>query len=180
MHKAIHVTGVMIIALSAGVALAGWPATVKVVQVEKGRSVTVAGSLEEGKPLASLEWAARSTVACFPATQNLKFQGSHVLYAMALPPRSIMTITLNPDSASADLSLYAYSIGPDKFTVVPDLSSCVSCEADHRWDRPKKGKTQGPERSVKLNAATNSYNVVVGVTGPAGASGGFRLTVTLQ
>jgi hypothetical protein len=65
--------------------------------------------------------------------------------------------------------------------MVPELTSCVSCEADHKWDYPKKGKTQDHTRSVYLNAATNPYRVVIGVAGAEGlVKGTFVLDVALK
>lgn len=167
-------------ALSAVLA-ADWPSHVTPVAIQKGKTVTVAGRLESGQVLSDLSWASRSSVACFPATQNLRFNGKHVLYATQLPPRSILTVRVIPDDPSVDLSIYAYSIGVNNYALVPNLGSCVSCEAEHKWDRPKRGKTQDHTRSVKLNAVTNPYNVVVGVAGANGrAAGSYQLEFTLE
>ncbi|MBP7866958.1 MAG: hypothetical protein KA419_13535 [Acidobacteria bacterium] len=173
----------LILALGAASAAlaAGWPSNVTPVAIQKGKTVTVAGKLETGQVLPDLSWASRSSVACFPATQNLRFNGKHVLYATQLPPRSILTVKVVPDDPSVDLSIYAYSIGVNNFAVVPDLGSCVSCEAEHKWDRPKRGKTQDHTRAVKLNAVTNPYNVVVGVAGANGRNtGSYTLEFTLE
>ena len=171
----------VVVCLVATLAWAGWPANVTEIKSEKGKTVTLEGKLEAGAPIADLAWASSSQVACFPATQNEKFQGNHVLYATTLPPKSIMTITLTPKDTSANLSLYAYQIGATNFELPPALARCTSCEADHKWDRPKKGKTQDHTRSVKLNATTNPYNVVIGVAGPKGvAAGEFTLSVDVK
>jgi hypothetical protein len=161
-------------------ALADWPAHVVPVKAEKGKRVEVKAKLEDGKPIEDLSWASNSSVACFPATQNAKYRGPHVLFRSELPPRSVMTITVTPDDPKTNLSLYAYSIGATSERVVPDLPSCVSCESDEKWDRPKKNRTQDHTRSVKLNAIANPYNVVIGVSGPAGEVGGFTVAVELQ
>ncbi len=164
-----------------GEAAAEFPAGVKEVKSEKGKKVSAQGKLEEGAPIEDLSWAANSSVACFPATQNERFRGNHVLYWTSLPPRSVMTITVTPDDPAADMSIYAYSIGTTNFAVPPKLASCVSCEAEHKWDRPKKGKTQDHTRTVKLNAIGNPYNVVIGVAGPKGVvSSGYTLSVDVQ
>lgn len=158
-----------------------WPKNVTVVKSEKGKKIEVKGKLEAGAPIADLTWAANSSVACFPATQNEKFRGNHVLFATELPPTSEMTITVVPTDPSADLSIYAYSVGTTSTALPPALPSCVSCEAEHRWDRPKKNRTQDHTRSVKLNAIRNPYNVVIGVTGPATATKGeFTLVIDLK
>ena len=92
-----------------------------------------------------------------------------------------MKITVIPDNEDDNFSLYAYQIGTTNYSVVPDLSSCVSCEADHKWDYPKYGKTQDHTRSVELNATTNSYNIVIGVVGAEElSSGGFTLKIELE
>ena len=161
--------------------MAGWPAHVTPVAIEKGKTVTVAGALEKGIAMPDLSWASSSANACFPGTQNLKFRGNHVLFATVLPVRSILTIKVIPDDPAVDLSIYAYSIGTDNYSVVPALASCVSCEAEHKWDRPKRGKTQDHTRSVELNAIGSPYNVVVGVAGANGlATGSFKLEFTLE
>jgi hypothetical protein len=160
---------------------ATWPENVTEIKTEKGKTVTIKGDLAAGAFLADLSWAANSAVACFPATQNVRFQGHHVLYATVLPPTSIMKITVTPDDVNQDMSIYAYQIGTNNFSVVPKLSSCVACEAEYKWDRPKKGKTQDQSRTVKLNSAKSPYNVVIGVSGPKEAvSGKFTLTIELQ
>ncbi len=175
------VLAALLIAAAGSVALAGWPAHVTPVTIEKGKTVTVAGSLEQGVAMPDLTWASRSTTACFPATQNLKFNGQHVLYATVLPVRSILTIKVIPDDPAVNMSIYAYSIGIDNYSVVPALGSCVSCEAEHKWDRPRRGKTQDHTRAVQLDAVGAPYNVVVGVAGANGlATGSFKLEFTLE
>jgi hypothetical protein len=169
------------VSLIASLAWAAWPTQVTEIKVEKGKTASVEGKLEAGAPVADLAWASSSQVACFPATQNEKFQGNHVLYAATLPPKSVMTVTLTPKNTSADMSLYAYQIGANSFDLPPNLARCTSCEADHKWDRPKKGKTQDHTRSVKLTSTTNPYNVVIGVAGPKGVTAGeFTLSVEVK
>ncbi len=162
-------------------AQAEWPEGVAAVQVEKGKTVEVKGNLETGKLIEDLTFASKSSVACFPATQNEKFRGNHVFFSTQIPPQSIMKITVIPDDTSADMSLYAYEIGTNNFTLPPDLAQCVTCEAEHKWDRPKKGKTQDHTRTVSVNAIRNPYNVVIGVAGPTGVTAGaFTLKIELQ
>ena len=91
-----------------------------------------------------------------------------------------MTITLIPDDKRANMSLYAYSTGSHS-SMVPKLSSCVSCEADHKWDYPKRGKTQDHKRSVYLNAINNPYKVIIGVAGANGLTkGSFIIQIELE
>lgn len=159
---------------------AAFPASVTAVAVQKGQSVTVKGRLESGAVMQDLSWASNSSVACFPATQNERFRGNHVLYSAQLPPQSVMTITVIPKDPKADMSIYAYQVGTTNFTLPPQLASCVACEAEHKWDRPKKGRTQDHTRSVTLNSLRNPYNIVIGVSGPAGAKGEFDLKVDIK
>ncbi|MBU0487165.1 MAG: hypothetical protein KKA07_08870 [Bacteroidetes bacterium] len=161
----------------------GAQATVKVstITAVAGKSVEVKGNLSSGVKINDLSWAWSSSVACFPETQKKKFTGNHVLYKTELPTRSIMEITVIPDDPNANFSIYAYSVGSGKTVVVPDLPSCVSCEAEHKWDYPKKNRTQDHTRTISLNAIGNPYTVFIGVVGADGlTSGGFKLKITLK
>ncbi len=137
-------------------------------KAEKGKVMAYKGDLSEGTKIYDLSWAWNSAVACFPETQKQKFTGNHILFVTEIPRYSIMDIELIPDDPSANMSLYAYSVGTNSNAYVPGLSSCVSCEADHKWDYKKKGKTQDHRRFVSLNAINNPYKVVIGVTGADG------------
>lgn len=136
-----------------------------------------AGSLEDGKILESLDWAASSQVACFPGTQNLKFRGKHRLFRIQLEPYTEVLITLIPKDTKNRFSLYAYQVGSnDRTSIVPALHSAVSCEADYRFDRPVKGRTQDHTRHVKLLGLKNPYAIFVGVAGEKDVvQGEFRL-----
>jgi hypothetical protein len=162
--------------------MAQWPSTVTTVQSKANDSVTVSGDLAKGAIMEDISWAANSSNACFPATQNLKFRGNHVLFATTIPPRSILTISVTPADASGDLSLYGYMMGAREYRVVPDLPGCITCEADHKWDRPWKGKVQTSERKIEFqNPTQNTYNIVIGVTAPKDVTTGqFNLKVKLK
>jgi hypothetical protein len=158
----------------------GWPQQVKPVASQSNETVAVQGDLAEGSLMEDLSWAESSSNACFPATQNLKFRGNHVLYATTFPARSILTVTLKPAASDADMSLYGYMIGERMFDVVPNLPRCITCEADHKWDRPWKGKTQTSERKISFqNPTMNTYNIVIGVSAPKGITSG-KYTVEIQ
>lgn len=176
-----HTLCLLPLALFAATAHADWPAGVTVFEAAKGKTVEVRGAFEEGAAIAGLSWAWSSTNACFPGTQGGKFRGHHVFFATKIPTRSIMTVTVIPDDKEQDVSIYAYTIGTTYFYLPPSLPSCVTCEADHKWDRPWRGKAQDHTRSVELNAIGNPYNVVIGVSGPGSAvKGGFYLQVTVN
>lgn len=160
--------------------MAQFPSHVTALNVTPNEDFSITGNLSSGAQISDLSWAARSSVACFPGTQNTKFRGNHVLYSMELPPKSELKITVIPDNANDNFSLYAYQIGSSNYATVPDLSTCVTCEADYKWDYPKRGQTQDHTRSVELNAINNPYNVVIGVAGADGlTSGGYTLKIEL-
>lgn len=140
------------------------------------------GDLSQGQPLDDLSWAWSSSNACFPETQKQKFTGNHVFFTGIIPKYSEMTVTVIPDDENANFSIYAYVIGVNKNDLVPNLPSCIRCEADHFWDRPKAGKSQNHTRTVTdLLAINTPYRVVIGVTGANGlATGGFTLKVAMK
>lgn len=152
-------------------------------KLEAGRTISIKGNLSDGSQMETLAWAWRSSVACFPETQKRKFTGNHVLYAAEIPTYSEMRITVIPDDKNANFSLYAYEVGqitPEN--LVPNLSSCIRCEVDHKWDFKRRGKTQDHSRTVTdILAINNPYQVVIGVVGAEGLQkGGYTLQVSLQ
>ena len=148
---------------------------------EKGKTVAYKGDLDDGVKIHDLSWASNSSVACFPATQNHKFTGNHIIYVTEIPKYSKMWITVVPDDKNANMSIYAYTVGTNSNAMVPNLSSCVSCEAEHKWDYPKRGKTQDHTRTVYLNAINNPYKVVIGVAGADGLTkGSFILNIKTE
>lgn len=142
--------------------------TIWEVQTKANMTASVSGSLKDGVKLNDFSWAWNSANACFPATQKAKFTGNHVFYTVKLPPRSILTVTVRPKDKSKNMSIYGYQIGEGKTILPEELSSCVTCEAEHKWDYPKRGKTQDESRTISFNATTNSYSVVIGVTAADG------------
>lgn len=179
------VFSISVSSLALGVALpmsadaAGFPSAVTTLSVTpNGAATTVTGELSRGKTMA-LTWAAKSSVACFPATEFVNFKGKHVMYGLSIPKQSELTVTVTPKTPSLDVNVYAYTIGATDFThVAPNLSSAVSCEAG--YDQVKDSNP-GKAETIKLNAATNPYNVVIGVAGPDGVtSGEYTLSVALK
>lgn len=155
---------------------------IEVIRIEaKGAVTTINGNLKTGGLIGDLSWAAKSNVACFPATQNQKFSGNHVLYSTIIPKHSEMFIKVIPKNKNQNFSLYAYQVGETNDQLPPYLSRCVTCEADHKWDRKWRGKTQDHTRQVRLNAINNSYKVVIGVVGAKGLTeGDFELEIVIK
>jgi hypothetical protein len=158
----------------------GWSKDVTVIAGKANETVTVDGDLADGKIIEDLSWASSSSNACFPATQNLKYRGNHVFFATTIPARSILKVIITPKDKSANMSLYAYMIGENSFDVVPDLSRCITCESDEKWDMPWKGKVQTHERKVEFqNPTQNTYNIFIGVAAPKDVTKG-EFTVQLK
>jgi hypothetical protein len=169
---------ILSISLSAN---AQYPEYVKTFDAKPNSIVQVKGDLSQGIDMPDLSWASRSSTACFPGTQNTKFNGKHLLFATQIPPYSEMFITVIPDNKSANMSIYGYQVGTSNYSLPPNMTSCVSCEAEHKWDYPKRGKTQDHTRTIRFNAIQNPYNIVIGVAGAEGlASGSFTVKVDLK
>jgi hypothetical protein len=162
--------------------ITGWAKNVTVVKSVGNETVTAEGDLSKGSLIEDLSWASNSSNACFPATQNTKFRGNHIFFATTIPAKSIMKITVKPDDSNQNMSLYAYMIGNTSFDLVPDLPRCITCEADHKWDRPWKGKTQNDERKVEFqNPTQNTYNILIGVSAPQGVTTGkFKVMIKTE
>ena len=147
------------------------------------QEVAYSGNLAEGTVIDDLSWAWNSSVACFPETQKSKFTGKHLFFTGIIPKYSEMTVTVIPKDPSQNFSVYAYEIGANKTDLVPNLASCIRCEADHFRERDFVGKPpQDHTRSVSnLVAINRPYRVVIGVTGADGLSEGeFTLQISMK
>lgn len=161
---------------------AQWPSSVSVLDPGEKDSIVVQGDLAKGSKMNDLSWAWNSANACFPGTQSSKFKGNHVFFAITMPAQCEMKISVTPSDTNGDLSIYAYRIGAAEYYLVPDLGSCITCEADHKWDGNWKNKVQTSERKVSMqNPGKDQYNILIGVSGPAAAtSGTFSLKVKFE
>ena len=148
--------------------MAQFPIVINEIELQSNGTTIYEGDLEDGRKMTNLDWASKSTVACFPATQNEKFDGNHVLHGFVMPAYSEVIITVEPNNHRADFSIYGYQVGRNNYPVVPQLNTCTSCEADYKWDRPKSGQQQDYRRSIRFNAFQNSYNVILGVSAANG------------
>lgn len=156
--------------------------TVKEVEMVPNNTVEVEGDLSEGAVISDLSFAWNSSVACFPATQSQKFTGAHVFYQSVIPKYSELEVTVIPTDPKANFSIYAYEVGIGNEDLPPNLSRCIRCEVDHKWDRPWKGKVQDHTRTAKnLVAINRPYKVVVAVVGAEGLSeGAYKLQFKLK
>jgi len=115
------------------IASAQQDSTLKWIQMPAEGIVSIYGNFDEGSFMSNISWAWNSAVACFPQTQSRKFTGHHVLYAIDLPAYTEYEIWVEPADKNANFSLYAYQVGTiSANNTVPNLSSCIRCEADHK------------------------------------------------
>ncbi len=145
-------------------------------------SVMLRGDLGKGVLIPDLSWAWSSSNACFPATRKDKFTGKHVVYSIVLPKYSEMEITVIPDDKQADFSLYAYEVGLQNNSIVPNLPRCIRCEVAYKWERKHYGQTQNHTRTVSdLIAIGRPYKVIFAVVGADGLdSGGYSLRIRIK
>lgn len=137
---------------------------------------TTEGSIDGGAIL-DLAWAANSSVACWPTTEDPNFEGKHVFFAFDQPEQSVLSVALQPE-AGVDLSLYLLQFGVGAEQLPPEVSGAVSCEAG--YDQSADSNPGEPE-DARLTATTNPYAVIIGVAGAAGVTrGDFSLTLSLE
>lgn len=146
----------------------------------------VSGNISAGQKI-PLRWAESSQVACFPGTRFEMFDGNHVLYRVAMPAASAMTIQLKPKNGAA-LSLYALRQGaaPQDHAVPPNVQRAISCEAsypiyaDLGGGRTVSNKDDGT-RKVEYISVGSPYSILIGVAGARGAvAGDYDLAVTIK
>jgi len=148
---------------------------------EIGKVISYIGNLNDGVPIVDLSWASKSSMACFPATQNSKFRGNHFIYITEQPTYTEMEITVIPDDPSQNMSGWAYQVATTNNSYPPEIGSCVECEADYKWDYPKKGKTQDHTRKVVLTSLYEPYKVVIGVAGADDSNNGkFTIKISVK
>lgn len=164
-----------------GATYPAWPANVERVEVDADGSGSTSGDLSSGSCV-NLEFAANSSVACFPSTRFDLFEGNHVMYAVdeLLPPHSELTVTVTPEPG-VDVNVYGFQSGTTSFPVPPNVPSVPVCEASYPL---AGGSNPGEAETLYFNNPTesNSYQVSFVVAGPAegGTSGGYDIAVQLD
>ena len=140
-------------------------------------SQTFTGNLSEGKIISDLSWAWNSSMACFVETAKNQYKGNHVFYQIDIPDHTTIDIYLTPTNSNDQIALYGYSKGAGDKTIPPNISSCVSCEAD---PSNSNGATTG-DRHIYLNAVNNPYSIIFGVAGAEGVtSGAYTVEIVVQ
>ncbi len=153
----------------------GWPANVTLLKPGSDGKASASGDLKDGA-CTNLAFAASSQNACFPATQNEKFDGNQRFYALdgVLGPLQTLTVRAKP-AAGVDVSLYGYLMGTGSWFTPPYVPTVGVCEASPT----KGGANPGVEEVITFaNPTGNAYHVFFSVAGAAGAkSGGFSVAV---
>ncbi|MFK8039330.1 MAG: hypothetical protein AB8B74_13635 [Crocinitomicaceae bacterium] len=144
---------------------------------QMNKVISFKDNISNGVFIHDLSWAWNSSVACFPETQKQSFTGKHILFQTEIPAKSEMTITLKPSKRNAKLSLYGYQVGVNSTVLVPNLSSCVSCEADNNQSQNATNNS----RSISFRAVNRPYKIVIGIAGENGLdSGEFTFDVSVK
>lgn len=131
---------------------------------QMGKVLSFKDDIKNGVIVNDLSWAWNSAVACFPETQKQSFTGKHILFQTEIPANSEMIVTLKPTKRNAKLSLYGYQVGITNNAIIPNLSSCVTCEADNNQGK----RATNNHRSIEFMAIQRPYRVVIGIAGENG------------
>ncbi|MEL6924089.1 MAG: hypothetical protein AAFO94_08580, partial [Bacteroidota bacterium] len=131
--------------------------------LEAKAKIMVSGNLQEGQTM-PLQWAANSSVACFPGTRFNEYMGNHILYRVEMPARSKMNITVSPKDKKNRINVYALRLGADSMVTPPNVSSCISCEASYPIyaGKPNYRKAAKPQ-SVEYISINKPYTILIGV-----------------
>ncbi|MBL8618923.1 MAG: hypothetical protein JNM72_25150 [Deltaproteobacteria bacterium] len=137
---------------------------------------TFAGDIANGLSI-DLAWAADSSVACWPTTEDVNFDGNHVFFRLSQPEQSVLRASLRPTDG-ADLSLYLLQFGEGSEQLPPAVSQAVTCEAG--YDQTNDSNP-GDSEEAAVTATTNAYDVIIGVAGAGGLdAGAFSLQLDLE
>ena len=144
---------------------------------QKGKVISFKDDIKNGVIVQDLSWAWNSSVACFPETQKKSFTGKHILFKTEIPANSEMTVTLKPTKRATKLSLYGYQIGINSEALIPNLSSCVTCEADNNQSK----RATNNQRSIQFTAIQRPYKVIIGIAGESGLTeGDFTFSIAVK
>jgi hypothetical protein len=151
------------------------------IEVNVGEPVTVSGDLSKGEIMEDLSWAAYGSVACFPGTRFVEFQGNQVFYSVYIPQGAELKATVTPKGEKKHrINLYGYI---DYDGTLPPLSSCRSCEAGYELyaGKPNMMKPGKPQSISFGQAVRKDFVALIAVSGAKGViEGEYDLTVELS
>lgn len=142
--------------------------------------ISVKGNLQDGC-IMPLDWAQNSSVACFPGTRFVEYQGNHMLYSVEMPAASDMTITVTPANKKDRINLYALRLGINNSATPPEIFSAISCEASYPayFGKPNLKKASKPQ-SIEYMSIKKPYTIVIGVAGANGVdAGSYELEINI-
>ena len=146
----------------------------------QGNPTTVTGNVSEGEVLESLDWAALSNVACFPATRFVEFEGKLLYYSVNIPQGNEMRITVTPTGDKRRINVYGYINYDGNNT--PPVQSVTSCEAGYELyvGEPDLTKDGEPQSISFAQAVNRDFTVFIAVSGARDVlEGDFELTAEL-
>ncbi|MEZ5042158.1 MAG: hypothetical protein R2828_19835 [Saprospiraceae bacterium] len=151
------------------------------IEVAQNMTTSFEGNLEQGATM-PLRWAENSSVACFPGTRFIEFQGNHVFYRMTMPAYSDLKITVKPKDGKSRINLYALRLGLNNMSLPPDISSAISCEAAYPlYAGTPNFNIAAEDQSVSYISVNKAYQILIGVAGAKGfTSGDYILEVQMK
>lgn len=159
------------------------PKVTNITMPANSNSGQVEGNLKDGQKIA-LRWAEQSNVACFPGTRFEMFDGNHVLYRVAMPAGSRITVTVTPKTGKS-INLYALRQGANETAAPPNISRAISCEASYPIYANKVGggrvsNEDDGKRKIEYISVGSPYSILIGVAGANGlAEGDFTLGIEI-
>jgi hypothetical protein len=163
--------------------LSDWPGSVSLIELTDGMGIA-RGDLSEGEELCTLDWAANSSVACFPLTDRVYFDGRHQFFALSEPPPAGSNVYINvvPDDG-VEVSAYAFRLGVDSYYLPPFVPSVGQCEASHNITTLDRPPNPGAIEEISFyNPTDNQYGYFIGVAGYADLilEGGYTVEVQIE
>lgn len=148
----------------------------EVIFLESLETQTITGNISDGQPMDDLAWAWTSSMACFVTPGKHFYTGNQVFYKIDMPTQSVLTVKLTPTDSGSKMGLYGYSKGLGTVNLPPNITSCVSCEADPS----NNNGTETGVRDIELRATTNPYTAIICVSGGDDlAEGAFSLEINI-
>lgn len=140
-------------------------------QTEIAFNSAVRGSTGAGWGQSLTSWFAQSNVACAPATMSASYPAPFAVFSLQQPRTTDWDVVVTPDSG-VDINVVAWQQSSTDGSCFPSRGvGVVTCEAAGRAG-------PGGAETVRLQATTNPYRMVILVTTPQGGTrGGFSVVV---
>ncbi len=157
-----------------------WPPYVQEINLDREvdqytRRGIARSNLESGAPMCELAWV--NDLFCDPRTQEVYYEGHHVMFSLDQPEYSLQIVTVTPDPG-VEVTLWGYAQGTTNHSV-PPAASGIACEVSHPTDGLNRPRNPGQPETIEFYAFRNSYNNLIGISGFSrdGTEGGFTITV---